>query len=183
MSLEPNIRIIKSFIDRPASLLAMLRDGITWDEKMRARKSGSFGIPYNYPGMTYPQVPMLPELLPICDRIWEALSFYPNNCLVNYYPDSSSYMGFHYDATEELSERSGITIVSLGAARPIVFRHRQDSAREISFDFHSGDLLYMPHSVQAEWLHGIPKASAAVAERISLTFREIVKGEESGIRG
>jgi alkylated DNA repair dioxygenase AlkB len=174
MNLAPNIHIVKSFIAHPEILFTLLQDKVEWDERLRSRKTASFGVAYEYSGMTYPQVEMLAELLSICDRIYEEVSFYPNNCLINYYPDGSASMGFHSDSSEELSEGTGVAIVSLGAERTIVFRSKVDRSIEFSFNLRDGDLLFMPQQIQSEWLHGIPK-SPGVGERISLTFRSIVK--------
>ncbi len=170
----PQIHIADSFVTHPEMLFALLRDKVEWDERLRARKTASFGVSYDYSGMTYPQVEMLAELLPICEQIYEELHFYPNNCLLNYYQDGLSSMGFHSDSSEELSEGTGVAIVSLGAERRIVFRSKLDSSIKFSFHLKNGALLYMPKQIQSDWLHAIPKAPG-VGERISLTFRSIVK--------
>ena len=105
----PDILIEEGFLNHSEALLETLKNKISWDERMRARKTASVGIPYNYSGMEYPVTEMLPELLPICQKIQEKLHFYPNNCLVNYYPDGESSMGFHSDATESLAEGTGVS--------------------------------------------------------------------------
>jgi alkylated DNA repair dioxygenase AlkB len=174
MSLAPKIYIETSFVTHSEMLFVILRDKVEWDDRLRARKTASFGVSYDYSGITYPQIEMLAELQPICDRIYEKLHFYPNNCLLNYYLDGLSSMGFHSDSSEELSEGTGVAIVSLGVERTIVFRSKVDKSIEFSFNLRDGDLLFMPKSIQSEWLHGIPKAPGA-GERISLTFRSIIK--------
>ncbi|MFT5096791.1 MAG: alkylated DNA repair dioxygenase AlkB, partial [Psychrobacter okhotskensis] len=40
--------------------------------------------------------------------------YLPNNCLVNYYLDGSSKMGFHSDDTSQLADGTGVAILSLG---------------------------------------------------------------------
>jgi alkylated DNA repair dioxygenase AlkB len=174
MSLAPKIYIETSFVTHSEMLFDILRDKVEWDDRLRARKTASFGVSYDYSGITHPQVEMLAELQPICDRIYEKLHFYPNNCLLNYYLDGLSSMGFHSDSSEELSEGTGVAIVSLGAERTIVFRSKVDKSIEFSFNLRDGDLLFMLKQIQSEWLHGIPKATGA-GERISLTFRSIIK--------
>jgi len=42
----PSIRIIDNFVEDSEELLTKLRDEIEWDERMRARKTASFGVAY-----------------------------------------------------------------------------------------------------------------------------------------
>lgn len=103
-----------------------------------------------------------------------ALGFAPNNCLLNYYEDGQSSMGFHSDSSEELVEGTGVAIVSLGSERAIVFRSEADRSREFSYVLPGGSLLYMSQAIQTQWLHAIPKVEHA-GPRISMTFRAIAK--------
>lgn len=180
----PAIVLRHQFVGAPDELFAYLRSNVQWDERLRARKTASFGESYNYSGMTYPKVSMLAELEPVCARIQSELGFLPNNCLLNYYPDGQSSMGFHSDATEELAEGTGVAIASLGAERQVVFRNKQDRSHEVSYGLPGGSLLYMPKELQFEWLHAIPKAPGA-GPRISLTFRLLAKASlaEVGHKG
>lgn len=166
----PNIELFTDFIPDPQALFEGLQQSVQWDERMRARKTASFGAPYDYSQITYPAQPMPEELERLCSLIEQQLGFRPNNCLINYYPDGSSSMGFHSDAKEQMVEGTGVAIVSLGCARPIVYRHKQDRSLEFSYLLGSGSMLYMSDEVQTQWLHAIPKAPDA-GERISLSFR------------
>ncbi len=168
----PAVVLRQQFVAAPEELFAFLRSSVPWDERLRARKTASFGESYDYSGMTYPKVSMLAELEPVCQQIQSTLGFMPNNCLLNYYPDGQSSMGFHSDATEELAAGSGVAIVSLGAQRQLVFRNKLDRLHEVSYSLPSGSLLYMPRELQFEWLHAIPKAPDS-GPRISLTFRRL----------
>ena len=170
----PAVVLRTQFVGAAGELFALLQSRVVWDERLRARKTASFGESYDYSGMTYPKVAMPAELEPVCGSIQSALGFLPNNCLLNYYPDGQSSMGFHSDDTEELADGTGVAIVSLGAERGIVFRNKQDRLNEVSYGLPSGSLLYMPRELQFEWLHAIPKAPDA-GPRISLTFRLLVK--------
>ncbi|MEC7121119.1 MAG: alpha-ketoglutarate-dependent dioxygenase AlkB, partial [Pseudomonadota bacterium] len=115
------------------------------------------------------------KLLPLCQLVEKAIGFYPNNCLLNYYPDGESSMGLHSDATEELQAGTGVVIISLGAERVIAFRNKANKAVEHHYRMKSGGFLYMDQQVQYEWLHAIPKQQHAAA-RMSLTFRLINTG-------
>jgi len=171
---EPEIYLCENFLENPDETLDLFREEVEWDDRMKVRKTASFGISYDYSGITYPQKEMLPELKPICERIQQQIGFLPNNCLMNYYPDAHSTMGYHSDSTDELMKGSGVVIVSLGSSRHISYRSKLDSKIKFRYLLNSGDLLYMKNEIQAQWMHAIPK-DPDVGERISLTFRLIIK--------
>lgn len=108
---KPELVIKELFVDSPELLFTYIRDNIDWDERLKLRKTASFGVSYDYSGITYPQKEMLPELDFICKKIKSALGFLPNNCLLNYYLDGSSKMGYHSDSSEELKPGTGVAIV------------------------------------------------------------------------
>src|ERR1700742_85301 len=111
------IVLLEAFIEEPGVLYALLHHAVAWDERMTARKTASFGKAYNYSQMEYPFQPFLPELEHINKKIEATLGFTPNNCLINFYPDGRSKMGFHSDQTDMLEAGTGIAIVSLGEQR------------------------------------------------------------------
>ncbi len=170
----PTVRFEEQFLSRSQELFLRLKHSVTWDERQKARKTASFGIAYNYSQITYPETAMPTELEAVCRQIEAALAFLPNNCLLNYYEDGLSSMGFHSDSSEELAPGTGVAIISLGDVRSIVFRSKADRSVEFSYPLPSGSLLYMTKQTQEHWLHAIPKAPNA-GERISLTFRAILK--------
>jgi len=133
MILEPEIAIKENFIPNHEELFKQLLESVTWDERMKARKTASFGVSYDYSGIEYPQVSMHSDLVVVCDEVNRELGFYPNNCLLNYYPDGSSSMGYHSDSSEELALGTGVAIVSLGAERVISYRSKID--KEIKFEY------------------------------------------------
>ena len=167
---EPDLLLEPEFVANPETLYEQLVSDIPWDERMRARKTANFGAAYNYSGMTYEPVPMHPLLVSIVDRLEQKLGFRPNNCLVNYYPNGDSTMGFHSDSEEEIVPGTGVAIVSLGAERRITYRSKQDKQVEHSYPLPSGSLLYMPPLLQQDWKHAILKQENT-GGRISLTFR------------
>lgn len=167
---QPNIHLTSCFIQNHEDVFSRILHGVQWDERMKARKTASFGVSYDYSNITYPARAMPPELAKICDRIEQLLGFRPNNCLINYYPDGQSTMGFHSDSTEALVGDTGVVIVSLGVEREICYRSKLDPTHKVCYSLEPGSLLYMDQLVQAEWMHAIPKSNAKGA-RISLTFR------------
>jgi alkylated DNA repair dioxygenase AlkB len=167
------IRYIEEFISSPEDLFRLLKDNVIWDTRMAARKTASFGVAYNYSQISYPHIPFIPELINIINRIEAELGFEPNNCLINYYLDGSSKMGFHSDQTDILADNTGIAILSVGETRKLRFRNIQDKNELIDFELPSGSLIYMTQEVQHVWQHSIP-ASDTNEGRMSLTFRKMI---------
>ncbi len=172
MDLKPKLQLFTDFIKEPQILFEFLQTHVSWDERMNVRKTASFGVAYNYSGINYPETPMLNELVPICEKIEQYLNYCPNNCLMNYYSDGNSSMGFHSDSLDNLQSGTGVAILSLGSERTIQYKHKLN---RITVDdrLPKGSLLYMDDNVQREWLHAIPKEDNA-EERISLTFRQMM---------
>ena len=170
---EPELVFIDNFIENSNELFVSLRDNIVWDERIRARKTASFGVAYDYSGITYPEVEMYSELIPICNKIEAEIGFLPNNCLLNYYPDGNSTMGYHSDSAKELKVGTGVAIISLGSTRYISFRSKVDKDIKFKYQLGCGGLLYMDKTIQDNWMHAIPKQGGA-GERISLSFRNII---------
>lgn len=170
------LAFIPDFFPGHRALFDRLMSEVQWDERIRSRKTASFGVSYDYSGMAYPETAMPDFIDAVAKRIHTepASGFLPNNCLLNYYPDGQSSMGFHSDSSEELADGTGVAIVSLGGEREIRFRHKQDRSDELSFQLLPGSLLCMSKALQAHWLHAIPKSEFA-APRVSMTFRRIIK--------
>lgn len=170
----PAIYLAENFLPTAQELFEHLKHSVTWDERMRARKTASFGVSYDYSQISYAEQAMPERLQQLCTQLDATLGFLPNNCLLNFYENGLSAMGFHSDSSEELAAGTGVAIISLGAVRSIVFRSKADKSIEFSYPLASGSLLYMTKEIQDDWLHAIPKMTD-VGERISLTFRQIIK--------
>jgi alkylated DNA repair dioxygenase AlkB len=163
--------IDETFLPDSQALFATLAGTVAWDERMKARKAASFGLPYNYSGVTWPAFPFPDVLLAVLQRVAARLGYRPNNCLAHYYPDGDSNMGFHSDATDDLVMGTGIAVVSLGAERSITFRNQHDRQALEHYPLKSGSLLYMTPEMQVDWKHAILPVRDSVGGRISLTFR------------
>jgi alkylated DNA repair dioxygenase AlkB len=170
-----DLTIDNNFVSDAQTLFDRLLTETDWDERMRARKTASFGEPYNYSGISYPFQPMPKILLPLVADIEARFGYRPNNCLINYYESGESTMGFHSDAIEDLADETGVIIVSLGAERAIRFQSKHDKSDEHEFQLKSGSLLLMSQEVQKHWKHAILKQAEVEGGRISLTFRLFVK--------
>jgi alkylated DNA repair dioxygenase AlkB len=167
------ITYIENFLTHPAALFTALQQDAHWDESMAARKTASYGVAYNYSQMSYPDRPMTAALAAIAGQITSTLGFTPNNCLINYYLDGKSKMGFHSDQTDILAENTGVAIVSIGETRTLRFRNIADKTVIHDFPLPAGSLIYMTQEVQDEWQHAVP-ATDTEEGRMSLTFRKIL---------
>lgn len=163
---------IGSFVKEHQALYEKLMACILWDERMMSRKTASFGKAYNYSQIHYESRPFLEDLTPILSLIHSTIGFHPNNCLINYYPDGASRMGWHSDQIDILVPNTGIAILSLGAERILKFRNISNPNITQDYALASGSLIYMSQDIQNEWQHAIPKASTQNS-RLSLTFREL----------
>lgn len=167
-----NFLFISDFIPNSEALFDQLLEDTVWDERMKARKTASFGVAYNYSQITYADAPFPKYLRDLCGPVRDAVGFEPNNCLLNYYPDGKSSMGFHSDTATGRTVGTGVAIVSLGAEREMRFRHKQDKENTSARLLAPGSLIYLDDATQEDWLHAIPKADNS-GPRISLSFRSI----------
>lgn len=166
------ITFVENFISNPLELFDSLKTKVEWDERMSVRKTASFGKAYNYSQISYPYQEFTLELKSIIDAINKSLNFEPNNCLVNYYLDGKSKMGFHSDQVDILSEGTGVAIVSIGESRILRFRNIENKELIMDYNLPAGSLIYMTIDIQGKWQHSIPK-SDTVKGRMSLTFRKM----------
>ena len=170
----PGVHVEGGFVPDGDALFTLLSETTAWDARMRARRTASFGVPYNYSGITYPHAAMPEPVAALMERLTTHIGWRPNNCLANNYPDGNSSMGFHADETDELEPGTGVAVVSLGAERVITFRS-SDKSVTVEYPLPSGSLLTMTAEVQAWWKHAI-LAQPGAGGRISLTFRRLRGG-------
>lgn len=165
----PGIILDQAFYPKHAMLFTELLVFVNWDESMKARKTASFGQPYDYSQMSYGATDIPACLVDLVECLKATLGILFNNCLLNLYETGQNTMGFHSDETHNLMPGTGVAIVSLGSERTITFRS-MDQSRLVDFNLSPGSLLYMDSQVQADWMHAIKKQEIA-GPRISLTWR------------
>jgi alkylated DNA repair dioxygenase AlkB len=172
---EPEVTICPGYLSPLAAteLYTQLCDRIEWDLRMSARKTACYGLSYDYSGVSYDHKPMHSLLQPVCAKLAKTLGFEPNSCLINYYVDGRSKMGFHSDEIDNLEDGTKIIIISLGTERKLSFRSKADYSQRIQYLLPHGSLLYMSQRTQEFWSHAIKRANVTEG-RISLTFRRIV---------
>lgn len=167
------VTYIENFYPNATQLFNDLLENVTWDASMKARKTASFGVAYNYSQISYPYQKMPSDIQSICTAIQNKIGFEPNNCLINFYENGQSKMGYHSDQTDILESNTGIVIISLGDTRVLRFRRIADKEDKVDYALPSGSLIYMNQEVQGLWQHAIPKSGSELG-RMSLTFRRIV---------
>ena len=175
----PGVMYVEGFLAEHHAMFAWALANAPWDDRIAARKTASYGVPYNYAGLEYPERPFSPELEAVRAAASARAGMEANNCLLNYYPDGRSRMGFHSDSAMGLVEGSGVAIVSLGAERKLKFRRTARPDERLDYWLSSGSLLFMADAVQREWQHAIPRTSRPLP-RISLTFRAVLTPPSPG---
>ncbi|WP_218311657.1 alpha-ketoglutarate-dependent dioxygenase AlkB family protein [Alteromonas antoniana] len=125
---------------------------------------------YTYSGLTMTPNPWTPALSEIRQRCEATLSTPFNSVLANWYRHGQDSMSLHADDEPELGPTPTIASVTLGEARPFIFKHRETGKRYTHVLEH-GSLLVMAGTTQSHYVHGIAKTQKPVDGRINLTFR------------
>ena len=111
-------------------------------------------------------------------RLEQQLEHQFNSVLANLYRDGHDYMGWHSDNEPELGSEPIIASISLGASRPLQFRHKK-SKQKYELELEPGSLLIMHGQTQSTWQHCLPKRRKVTEARINLTFRYIQHNQVS----
>ena len=155
-------------------LFDYIKQNTQWDESFKSRKTASYGVPYNYSGISY-ENKIFPNYLRELNHLVEKHCGYePNNCLINYYIDGLSKMGFHSDQFDILADKTGIAIFSLGNKRVMRFKNKNDKNQIVDISLEPNSLFYMSQEVQKFWLHSILESDNENDERISITLRKLI---------
>ncbi len=166
--------------------LAALRDELAWEHReivMFGRRvlqprliawAGSLG--YRYSGQTLePRVPTS-TVDGLITRVVADTQTPFNHVLVNRYRDGADSIGLHADDEPELGPDPIVATLSLGATRRFVLKPRRAKlGAGHAFDVHHGSLLVMGGTCQRHFVHGVPRQASAAGERISLTFRHLLR--------
>src|SRR5262245_36798763 len=133
-------------------------------------------LPYRYSGQTLGPRAFTPTLQTLLARVRERSRTPFNHVLANRYRSGDDSMGLHADDEPELGRDPIVAIVSLGVTRRLMIRPRQKQRRERhDQDLGHGALLIMGGTCQRHYVHGIPRDAGAKGERISLTFRRLLR--------
>ncbi len=137
-------------------------------------------LPYRYSGQTLEPRPWPAALAPLgelCARVAAQAGAPFNHVLINRYRDGEDSMGYHADSEPELGPEPLVATLSLGATRRFQLRLQRAprGQRPLTLPLADGSLLVMGGSCQRHYRHALPRASSPVEERISLTFRHLLR--------
>ena len=133
------------------------------------------GKEYKYSGVKLFRNDWRLELAQIKSEI-ENLTGRPfNGCLCNLYRGGQDYAAWHSDDEAGLGKNPYIASASFGETRRFVMKHKYDKGVEkFEIELFNGSLLIMKGKTQSYWQHQLAKTQKKVAERVNLTFRQIM---------
>ena len=138
---------------------------------------GNDDCTYTYSNLTMSPNPWTNSLLSIkdcCEALCAATQNTKfNSVLANWYRDGQDSMSFHSDDEPELGINPVIASVTLGEARPFVFKHKETKEKYTQVLEH-GSVLIMAGATQSHYVHGIAKTAKPIGGRINLTFRHLI---------
>jgi len=172
--------------DEAHRALSALRDEMAWEQReivLFGRRvlqprliawAGDLG--YRYSGQTLEPRAFTPTLSDLLPRVSARAGAAFNHVLANRYRSGDDSMGLHADDEPELGPDPVVAILSLGVTRRLVIRPRrkQDRARH-DRELSHGALLVMGGTCQRHYVHGLPRQVGLRGERISLTFRRLLR--------
>ena len=100
-----------------------------------------------------------------------------NSCLVTFYPDGKSGIGYHCDDEQEIDSHSPICVFSIGAERTVDLINSYQQSYEdplLSYTTKSGSLYLMKAGCQSLFRHRVKSVRTQCAERYCLSFRKKV---------
>jgi alkylated DNA repair dioxygenase AlkB len=168
------------------AVLVALRDELPWEQReivlfgrriLQPRLIAWAGdVGYRYSGQTLEPRPFTPAARGLLARACERTGVPFNHVLANRYRSGDDRMGLHADDEPELGEDPVVVIVSLGTSRRLVVRPRRKDVRQRhDLDLGHGSLLIMGGTCQRHYVHGVPRQPGLQSERISLTFRRLLR--------
>ena len=180
------LEYLPAWIDASDRLLAALRDELAWEQReivLFGRRvlqprliawAGSLG--YRYSGQTLEPRAPTPTIALLTARVVGETRVPFNHVLVNRYRDGSDSLGLHADDEPELGPDPTVATLSLGATRRFVVKPRRATlGAGRSLDVEQGSLLVMGGTCQRHYVHGVPRQAGVTGERISLTFRRLLR--------
>lgn len=136
--------------------------------------AGALG--YRYSGQTLEPRAFTPTVRALLERVSEEAGVPFNHVLVNRYRNGDDSMGLHADDEPELGADPVVATLSLGATRRFVVKPRRKSTGEgCELLLDHGALLVMGGTCQRHYVHGIPRQPGVAGERVSLTFRRLLR--------
>jgi alkylated DNA repair dioxygenase AlkB len=162
---------------------AELRESVDWKAQRRQMYDREVDVPrltghYHLPPRERAEA-IPPAILAAADRVVAHTSVPFTSVGLNFYRDGRDSVAPHNDHLDVLVPGFPIALLSLGSARRMTIRAKQEPKRVLHIDLEPGSLLMMSYETQLHYTHGIPKTKDPVGGRISLAFR--VKPETEGV--
>ncbi|MDW5375589.1 alpha-ketoglutarate-dependent dioxygenase AlkB [Halomonas sp. HP20-15] len=175
--------------ERADALLACLERELRWQRPELTFYGRRHSIPrsqvwmgdpeasYRYSQQDFHPEPWHPAVRELRDRVQSLVAEHDpaagfNSVLLNRYASGDERMGWHSDDEPELGDAPLVAAVSLGAERPLCFRHRHGPGQAFNVWLPHASLLVMGRGCQHALQHALlPRAIPGV--RLSLTFRHI----------
>ena len=189
---EADVRYYPSALsqDDADSFFALLKNELPWQQDTIKLFGKSVKIPrlqswhgdpectYTYSNLTMAPNPWTKSLSSIkakCEALCaQSYGTRFNSVLANWYRDGKDSMSFHSDDEPELGTNPVIASVTLGEARPFVFKHKETKEKYTQVLEH-GSVLIMAGATQSHYVHGIAKTAKPIGGRINLTFRHLIQ--------
>jgi alkylated DNA repair dioxygenase AlkB len=167
-------------------VLVALRDELAWQQReivlfgrrvLQPRLIAWAGdLAYRYSGQTLEPRAATPATAALMGRVVAHTGVSFNHVLVNRYRDGADSIGLHADDEPELGHDPIVATLSLGSTRRFTVKPRRPSlGPSRSFDVEHGSLLVMGGTCQRHYVHGVPRQAGVTGERISLTFRRLLR--------
>ena len=170
------------FVTSPAEVFEELWNGLAWERRgstpRREYYCNEVAVPYTYGSgngiRTYEPSIWTPAILGVKAEVEARLRHRFEVCFLNGYEDERDSLGWHADDSEEMDDDRPIAIVTLGAAREIMFCKNGETSSPSRLLLGNGSLCVMAAGMQDTHKHKIPRAGFRCGPRISLTFRGYV---------
>jgi alkylated DNA repair dioxygenase AlkB len=125
---------------------------------------------YKVSGGSPPNHVMCGTLRGITQKVNAALHTNFNTILLNKYIDGRDCIGFHRDKETGWVENTGFATLAFGAERDFVVKNERETH---CLSHRAGSVIHLPHPLNQEFEHSVPKRLKITEPRISLTFREL----------
>ena len=110
-----------------------------------------------------------PVLHYIADTLGEHYERVFTRLWMNWYRDNDDGTGWHADRPALEAEEAVIPVLSLGASRKFLIRHKR-GGKSTSITAHGGDVIVMGGRCQRDYQHMVPKQKLTSGARVSLNF-------------
>ncbi|MES1179356.1 MAG: alpha-ketoglutarate-dependent dioxygenase AlkB [Myxococcales bacterium] len=157
------------WLDRPEHLFTALAEHAAWEQRSRWMYTGVVVEPrLTAEYASIGEVP-IPELQKVTAEISRHYGIVYDSLWLNWYRDHHDSTSWHADRPAHLLLSATVPVLSLGAPRRFLIRHRE-GGKSRTFNVESGDLVVMGGRSQRDWVHMVPKEAHPTGARISVNF-------------